>query len=243
MTKEARYAAVKRDLEDNHWTLLSTEYKNISVPLQMRCPKGHEVSQTYENWRAHKRCDICMVGAPFQSKFNGTPLPKDPNKKRVLALDGATHVSGFAIYDGEELIHYGTYATKGKDTTERINQVKKWLLEMIEGWKPDYVGVEHIQLQIYDSASKNPQVEMYRKLANLQGVVFDALYELSMPASLVYPVEWRAFCGITGKKRPEQKEKARELVRQWYGLKCTEDEADAICIGKYFAITLAKEEE
>lgn len=102
---------------------------------------------------------------------------------------------------------------------------------------PDFVGVEHIQLQSYSkNGMATAQVETYRVLANLQGVIFDTLFEKEFESGLVRPTEWRKYCGIsTGDQHRENRKKmAQEKVAQWYGLKCTQDEADAICVGKYF---------
>lgn len=232
--------AVKNDLAEHHWVLLSTEYKNLKSPLFMRCPEGHEVELSYDEWRKHKRCEKCLAGDPFQLKKAGVPA-KTEGALRVLALDAATHITGFALYDDNKLIHYGTYTSHKDDITERINDLKKWLIEALHKWQPDFVGVEHIQLQVRGPYNSVQQVEVYRKLANAQGVIFDTLFEEKMDCGLVYPTEWRAFCGVSGKKRDEQKKQAQAKVKSWYGLNCSEDEADAICIGKFFALNQRRE--
>ena len=64
---------------------------------------------------------------------------------RVLALDAATGTTGYAIFDDKKLVDYGTYtATEFADSTGRINDVKHWLLSVIEKTKPDAIGVENI---------------------------------------------------------------------------------------------------
>ena len=82
------------------------------------------------------------------------------------------------------------------------------------------------------------QVETYRVLANLQGVILNTLFEIELPYELVYPSTWRKACGISegDLKREAKKKMAQEKVFSWYGLKCSQDEADAICIGKYFVL-------
>jgi hypothetical protein len=37
-----------------------------------------------------------------------------------------------------------------------------------------------------------------------------------------------------GKGRENKKKQAQNKVKVWYGIDCTQDEADAICLGKYF---------
>lgn len=228
--------SVQLELQENGWTLLSTEYKNLKTLLSMQCPRGHSCEETYENWRKHKRCEKCLAADPFKTK-NKIPI-KTVEKYRILALDAATNLSGYAIYDDKELVGYGTYRAKGEDTTERINDVKHWVEAAIKEWQPEGVWVEDIQLQTY--GNNQAQVKTYKSLAELQGVLFDTFYELKIPAFLVYSSEWRKVCGVGGEKRENKKKAAQDKVFQWYGLKCSQDEADAICIGKYGTMTTIK---
>ena len=90
-----------------------------------------------------------MAGDPYKVKKNKVPH-KDENVTRILALDAATGVTGYAIYDDKKLISYGTFKTSAiLPTAERINNVKNWLKAALKEWEPDFVGVENIQLQSY----------------------------------------------------------------------------------------------
>ena len=147
---------------------------------------------------------------------------------RVIALDAATRITGYSVYDNNTLVSYGTFRANDADTTERINEIKHWLETIIDSWEPDMVGLENIQLQ-------GGNVEVYRTLANLQGVLLDLLFEKDIWCDLAYSSEWRKYCGVgDGKGRENKKRQAQDKVEQWYGQKCTQDEADAICLGKYF---------
>ena len=78
-------------------------------------------------------------------------------------------------------------------------------------------------------------------MARLQGVIQDALFEACIDSDLVYASEWRKYCGVgEGVGRENKKKQAQDKVFVWYGQKCTQDEADAICIGKYFVGKLKK---
>ena len=224
--------SVSNDLEESGWKLISTSYKNLKTPLLMCCPEGHEIEQTYENWRKHKICDKCLAADPYKIR---NKVPEKNESYRILALDAATNTTGFALYDNKKLIHYGTYKVDNNLTaTERINRVKHWLLNILNEWKPDLVGLENIQLQSY-GPKNDYQVETYRILANLQGVILDTLLENNVKSELVYAVEWRATCGVgEGTGRENKKKAAQNKVKIWYDLNCTQDEADAICIGKHF---------
>ena len=223
---------VQNHLEKEGWKLLSTEYKNLDTELEMECPKGHHQIQTYKQWRKHPICDKCFGGTSKKLK-NNVP-PKKIDTTRILALDAATGITGYAIYDDGELVNYGIYKVdKNLDTEERINLLKHWLINAIHEWEPDFIGLENIQLQSFGHGQY--QVEMYRTLANLQGVLIDAIFENSIDYDLVYSSTWRNYCNVGDDKGRENKKKAaQDKVKLWYNQDCTQDEADAICIGKYF---------
>lgn len=226
--------SVTNDLESQGWKLISTEYKNLNTELEMLCPEGHTQLISYGKWRKHPICEKCLAGDPYKVKKNKVPIKKI-DTYRVLALDAATKITGYSIYDNDTLVSYGTYHTdEDKDAEARINDMKHWLEIAIDTWQPDFIGVENVQLQSFGANGKY-QVEMYRILANLQGVIIDTLFEKNVPHALCYATEWRKYCGVgEGKGRENKKRQAQEKVELWYQQKCTQDEADAICIGKYF---------
>ena len=233
---------VQNALEAEGWQLISEVYKNLKTPLEMLCPQGHKQEQTFDQWRKHKICDICMAGDPYKVKKIQVPK-KNENTQRILALDAATSITGYALYDDKQLITYGTYkTTTNLSSTERINQVKNWLKAVLKEWEPDFVGVENIQLQSYGPNQNQTQVKTFQTLANLQGVVLDTIFEACIDSALVYPSEWRSYCGVNDgdAHREAKKKQAQAKVRIWYDMDCSEDEADAICIGKYFCGKIKK---
>lgn len=233
---------VRNALEAEGWQLTSEVYKNLKTPLEMVCPAGHKQEQTFDNWRKHKICDICMAGDPYKVKKNKVP-PKGTNTQRILALDAATNTTGYSIYDDKVLVGYGTFKTSSNMTaTHRINQVKNWLKAALKEWEPDFVGIENIQLQKYGNRDTDVQVKTFQTLANLQGVILDTIFEACIDSDLVRPSEWRSYCGINDgdSHRDAKKKQAQAKVKVWYDINCTEDESDAICIGKYFCGKLKK---
>jgi Holliday junction resolvasome RuvABC endonuclease subunit len=87
-----------------------------------------------------------MAGDPYKVKKNKVPK-KGTDTQRILALDAATSITGYSIYDDKVLVGYGTFRTTTTLTaTERINQVKNWLKAALKEWEPDFVGIENIQL-------------------------------------------------------------------------------------------------
>ena len=233
--------SVANHLQDEGWKLISDSYKNLDTELEMECPQGHRQFQTYKKWRKQPICEKCMAGDPYKVKKNKVPIKKI-DTQRILALDAATNITGYSIYDDGTLVSYGTYKVdKNLPTEERINKIKKWLLAAIKEWEPDFIGLEHIQLQSYGNGSSQFQVETYRVLANLQGVLIDTAFEACIDHDLVYVSEWRKYCGVgEGVGRENKKKQAQDKVKLWYNQNCTQDEADAICIGKYFVSILKK---
>lgn len=225
--------SVANHLESEGWTLVSDVYKNLSTELEMICPAGHRQWQTYDKWRKHMICDTCMAGDPFKIKKNKVP-PKQEGTYRVLALDAATGITGYALYDNKNLACFGTFKSNADlPPIERIDQVKNWLIAALKEWQPDLVGLENIQLQKFGMQA---QVKTFQTLANLQGVLLDTIFCEGIPYELVYPSEWRSYCAINDgdTHREAKKKQAQAKVHLWYNIDCTEDEADAICIGKYF---------
>ena len=232
--------SVANHLEEEGWKLISDSYKNLDTELEMQCPNGHIQFQTYKQWRKRPQCEICLAGDPFKGKKNKVP-PKKIDTRRILALDAATNDTGYAVYDNDELVSYGVFKTDNLPLENKINQVKKWLLAAIKEWEIDFVGIENIQLQSFGPNSSQMQVKTFQTLANLQGVLIDAIFESCVDHDLAYAVEWRKYCGVgEGTGRENKKKQAQNKVKLWYNQDCTQDEADAICIGKYFVHILKK---
>ena len=216
------------------WELISDTYKNLDTELEMKCPKGHIQKQTYRQWRKRPQCEICFAGDPFKGKKNKVP-PKKIDTRRILAVDAATNITGYAVYDNDLLVSYGVFKTDDLPVENKINQVKKWLLAAIKEWDIDFVGIENIQLQKFGPHETQMQVKTFQTLANLQGVLIDAAFESCVDHDLAYAVEWRKYCGVgEGTGRENKKKQAQDKVKLWYNQNCTQDEADAICLGKYF---------
>ena len=137
---------VQADVEAAGWQLISTTYKNLKTPLDFICPKGHQVSDTYDNWRKHHICEECVKLSNGNVTRNKLPARSKDTRMRVLALDAATGTTGYAIFDDKKLVDYGTFTTNEfANSTGRINELKRWVDSVIEKTCPDAVGVENIQ--------------------------------------------------------------------------------------------------
>ena len=63
--KKLTYDFIKEQLDKEGYTLLSKEYINSSTKLEYICPKGHEHSITWRNWKIGHRCPYCVgLGKP-----------------------------------------------------------------------------------------------------------------------------------------------------------------------------------
>ena len=145
--------SVANHLESEGWKLISTEYKNLDTELEMLCPKGHKQINTYKQWRKHPICEVCMAGNTKEVKKNSVP-DKQPDTQRILALDAATGITGYSIYDNGVLVSYGTYkADSSKNATERINEIKLWLQNMIKQIEPDFIGVDTLPINCFSASS------------------------------------------------------------------------------------------
>ena len=102
------------------------------------------------------------------------------------------------------------------------------MISLIDQFQIDFVGIEGIQ---YQTAAG---VTTFETLARLQGILAAACYEEKVSYKIASTNTWRAHCGVQGRTRPDKKRSMQRLVQEWFKIKPTEDEADAIGIGKYF---------
>ena len=70
-------------------------------------------------------------------------------------------------------------------------------------------------------------------LAEVYGVVHELLTEMKIKYSSVPPIKWKAHFKIAGKGRAQEKKLTQAYVLKNYGISCTEDEADSLCIAMY----------
>lgn len=223
---------IKEELASTGWKCTSTEYKNLESELRFECEEGHEVYAPWKKIRTKRECPICK-----QNKFKKlveSVKPKPRGAKRILALDQATHTTGWSIFDGDQLVRYGTFNTEIKDETARINTIKNWMISMITNWDPDCVAIEGIQFQ-EESSGQKMSVTIFQGLARLQGVLMDTCHTLKVKFVVCPTNTWRSHCGVKGRYRTDKKRSMQLIAKKEYDITLTDDEADAIGIGKYAA--------
>ena len=235
-----RLEDIENELNAEGWVVISTEYTNLDTEMTFECPKGHRVFMPWKKLRGKHECPTCKQKQEFEQIT--TVQPKSKGVKRTLALDQARKVTGYAIFDDTKLIKYGTFTTTAADDIERFAMIRAWLLSMIFSWRPDYIGIEGIQFQEEGSGQKMG-VTVFQTLARLQGILMMACHDEKVPFEICPTNTWRHSCGVKGKTRTDKKRSTQLLVEQWYGIKVSEDEADAIGIGRHLVTFIQKNTE
>lgn len=225
-----KFEDIQNELAADGWKVVSTEYVNLDTEMTFECPGGHRVFMPWKKLRTKRECPTCKQTMVVEQ--DDKVLPKSKGVKRTLALDQASKVTGYAIFDDTKLIKYGTFATSSDDDIERFTMIRAWLLSMIVSWKPDYIGLEGIQFQEEGSGQKMG-VTVFQTLARLQGILMITCHDNKVPFEICPTNTWRHSCGVKGKTRTDKKRSMQLLVQQWYGVKVSEDEADAIGIGHH----------
>lgn len=218
---------IAQELEQDQWTIISTTYSNLNEQMEFKCPEGHSVYTSWGKLRTRRECPICKANKYKDVK----PLiiEKDKKTNRILALDQASHICGYSIYDDGKLITYGTFATKTSQEDTRIHEVKEWFISMIESYQPDVIGIEGIQYQ------QTFGVTTFQALARLQGVLIEECVSQQLLYEICPTNTWRAYCGVKGQSRSDKKASMQRLVKKWFDISVNDDCADAIGIGKYVA--------
>ena len=148
---------------------------------------------------------------------------------RLLALDQASKCTGWAIFEDGELKSYGKISLDDPNTDIRLVQLRQGIQTLVADYNIDEVIFEDIQQQ--NNVTNN--VQTFKVLAEVYGVVSELLQEIQIPHSTVLAASWKSTLGIKGRTRAEQKKNAQLYVEQNYGIHVIQDIADAVCIGTH----------
>ena len=174
---------------------------------------------------------------------------------KILAVDQARH-GAWAVYDYEkkELLEHGTWGFDNKNYTfeQAILQIESLLNEVIQTQEIDAVFLEDIQLR--------QNVQSFKRLAQLQGVLVNLCEKANILYNLVAPTQWQNYCKARGRTTKEIKSKitsvepttkkaskvlSLQFVQDKFGIETVNDNlSDAICIGWYVVnnITIGSED-
>lgn len=147
----------------------------------------------------------------------------------ILAIDSSLNSTGFAVLNEDEVLHYGIIKNNKKlDVIDRILNITKQLKDIILDWKCEVITIEKLTLFRLNST---------QTIQSLSGLYFHLLCEFRKKGYSVievYPVEWKSYCKIKGRKRQEQKLNSIRYVKSIIeDNNINDDIADAICIGLY----------
>lgn len=148
---------------------------------------------------------------------------------RLLSLDQSSRITGYAIFIDGKLEKFGKFATEQNDVGQRLHSIRNKVQSLITEYEINEVVFEDIQHQ--NNVMNN--VQTFKVLAEVFGVITELLTSLNIPYSTVLATEWKSTLSIKGKQRAEQKRNAQEFVKGFYNIKATQDECDAICIGTH----------
>ena len=150
--------------------------------------------------------------------------------RKILALDQASRTTGWAVFNDNTLLTYGKFTVSEDDIGERLYAIKNHVQNLISKYEINEIVFEDIQLQ--NNILNN--VQTFKVLAEVFGILEELFTELKIPHSAVLASSWKSTLGIKGRTRPEQKKNAQLYVEQTYNTKATQDESDAICIGSHY---------
>lgn len=150
----------------------------------------------------------------------------------LLALDQSSHTTGYAVLQNGIIVKVDHFECVGNDLGDRLVQLRQKIEALIDKYNIDEVIFEDIQLQDVNG-NKETGIKTFKILAETFGVVEELLTEKKITHQAVLPIKWKAHFKIAGKGRSQEKKLAQAYILKNYSIKCTEDEADSLCIALY----------
>lgn len=148
----------------------------------------------------------------------------------LLALDQSSRITGYAIFIDGKLEHFGKFIVDDDNIDIRLVKIRNKVQELVTQYDITEVVLEDIQQQ--NNIANN--VQTFKILAEVYGVIVELLTELKIPHISVLSTSWKSTLNIKGRDRQTQKRNAQSYVTQTYNIKATQDESDAICIGDHY---------
>lgn len=129
-----------------------------------------------------------------------------------LCIDPASRSSGWAVFEGAELVRHGTVTMKGKDVDERMRQLWQSYRQIAERENPEEVYIERM----------NRRVHRYCLWAAFLVRTVFSIYGGTKRFEEISPGTWKKYLVESGQ--------TLEVVREFWKAD-SEDEAVAIAIG------------
>ena len=163
---------------------------------------------------------------------------------KILALDQARN-GAWAVYDYEskQLEDYGVFSFDNKKYTyaKAILAIEELVDTLIKTHRISAIFIEDIQLRV--------NVQSFKKLAQLQGVLVNLFEKNEYLYDFVAPTQWQNYCKARGRSSKEIKDNVTALktsgkkeskilsiqyVKEHFNVETDNDNlSDAICLGHY----------
>lgn len=144
---------------------------------------------------------------------------------KILSLDLSSTSSGYAVLEDGKIIDYGTIKSNDPDYVIRGHYMAEFVRMLFSKYGSfDIVVIEELKVL------KNQKV--LAMLGIIQGMVIRECF--SSQVEFIPPTMWRKPYGLNG-KREEAKKKAIQFCKDKGVEVSTDDEAEAILLGKYFS--------
>lgn len=150
----------------------------------------------------------------------------------ILALDQATKTTGYTVLKNGKIHVVSHFDCVGNDLGDRLEQLRNHVQNLIIDFEIDEVVFEDIQLQDVNG-NRETGIKTFKMLAEAFGVVHELLTEMKIKYSVTQPIKWKAHFKIAGKGRAQEKKLSQAYALKNFGITCTEDEADSLCIAMY----------
>ena len=145
---------------------------------------------------------------------------------KIIGIDGATQITGIAVFEDGKYITHKLISLSGASET-RIPKMMIAICDYIAEHRPDKIIMEKSLL--------TNNIDTVQKLSNLAGAVMYYAHNNGIAFEHQYPTEWRKKVGLTqGAKVKKEVLKAEAIaaVKQEYSMDLTNDEAVAILIAR-----------
>lgn len=159
----------------------------------------------------------------------------------ILSLDTSTKVSGYAVYDDNNLTYYSSIDKSSiKDSDLRMMSMVSGIFILIQQYKPDVVVIEEMVVP------RNPQTQ--RMLTLILGAVYGQCLQAGIHYCSLRPTQWRT--AVKGKeeklprKRDDLKVWSISKVNNLFNISGIDDNiSDAILIGQAYINMKRKEKK
>lgn len=134
-----------------------------------------------------------------------------------MGIDASSSCTGVSVFMNNQLVHYEAIKPEGADWRERLFHEGPALSEIIQKYKPQKIFMEDVPLK----ASGGLKTLVI--LGGIQGFIYGVAASNNIPIEFISPTSWRSIVGLfdgtkEGKKREVLKQKAIEIVNDYFGL-------------------------